>query len=194
MPHVKKAELIEGTVYMPSPAGFHGRPHLFLATWLGHYIAETPGLIECGDNATVRLDEENEPQPDLYLNLPRHRGGLAEVDSDDYLDGPPTLACEVAASSVNIDLHEKLRAYRRNKVQEYIVYRTEDDAVDWLIWREGQYIPLQQDDRGLLKSESFPGLWLDVAALIAGDLPKLLKAVEEGTSTPEHADFVNRLK
>src|SRR5688572_15224230 len=68
MPHVKKAELIEGVVYMPSPlrARKHGKPHNEIGTWLGVYAAETPG-VECFDNSTVRLDLDNEPQPDLVL-------------------------------------------------------------------------------------------------------------------------------
>src|SRR6266404_2316527 len=57
MPEVRKAELIEGTVYMPSPVRVrkHGIPHNQLGTWLGHYVSETPG-VECCDNSTVRLD------------------------------------------------------------------------------------------------------------------------------------------
>jgi len=104
MPSVQKAELIEGIVHMPSPVRTrrHGRPHVILSNWLGHYIAKTPGLEEFGDNSTIRLDVDNEPQPDLYLNLPKHVGGQAELDEDDYLLGAPTLACEIAASSVSI--------------------------------------------------------------------------------------------
>src|SRR5438094_152235 len=66
LPHVKKAELIEGVVYMPSPlrAKAHGKPHSHVATWLGVYESETPG-VGCFDNSTVRLDLDNEPQPDL---------------------------------------------------------------------------------------------------------------------------------
>src|SRR3989442_15865184 len=68
MPHVKKAELIEGTVYMPSPVRVqrHATPHNQLGTWLGTYAAETPG-VECADNSTVRLDLDNEPQPERVL-------------------------------------------------------------------------------------------------------------------------------
>src|SRR5437762_3125295 len=68
MAHLKKAELIEGTVYIPSPvrARKHGIPHNRLAGWLAVYAAETPGL-HCCDNSTVRLDLDNEPQPDLVL-------------------------------------------------------------------------------------------------------------------------------
>ena len=47
MPHVKKAELIEGTVYMPSPARFrmHAEPHSQLGLWLGLYATETAGQV-----------------------------------------------------------------------------------------------------------------------------------------------------
>jgi hypothetical protein len=73
MPDVKRAELIEGIVHMPSPVGTkrHGRPHVNLSGWLAYYLSKTPGLDEYGDNSTVRLDVDNEPQPDLYLNLPK---------------------------------------------------------------------------------------------------------------------------
>jgi Uma2 family endonuclease len=195
MPEVKKAELIEGVVYIQHrvQTARHGRPHLILSGWLGHYIAKAPGLEEYGDNCTVRLDVDNEPQPDLYLNLPKHAGGTAEIDEDDYLVGAPSLVCEIAASSVSFDLHSKLNVYRRNQVREYLVWRTDDRAVDWFAWREGQYEPLARDGN-LLKSEQFPGLWLDTAALIALDLGALFNAIEQGVATAEHAAFVQRLK
>src|SRR5947209_7731622 len=68
MPHVKKAELIEGTVYMPSPARFkrHAKPTSQVTAWLSIYASETPG-VECAANSTVRLDLDNEPQPDVLL-------------------------------------------------------------------------------------------------------------------------------
>jgi Uma2 family endonuclease len=116
------------------------------------------------------------------------------VDEDDYVTGPPELVCEVSASSVSIDLHAKLNAYRRNGVREYLVWRTLDGAVDWFILREGRYEPLTLGADGLLRSEIFPGLWLDPAALIRGDLPRLFQVLDQGTSTPEHAAFVGRLK
>jgi len=56
-PEIKKAELIEGVVHMPSPTRFekHGRPHSDIITWLGLYCAMTPG-VRSGTNVTVRLD------------------------------------------------------------------------------------------------------------------------------------------
>ena len=195
MPHVKKAELIEGMVYMPSPVRLrkHGKPHAVVSTWLGYYLSKTPGLDLFGDNSTVRLDEDNEPQPDLLLLLPQHAGGAAKVDEDDYVSGPPDWVCEVSASTVSIDLHAKMNAYRRNGVREYLSWRTEDGAVDWFALRGGRYEPIHPADDGTLRSERFPGLWLDAAALIAADLPRLFAAVDRGAASPQHAEFVRRL-
>ena len=88
MPHLKKAELIEGEVYMPSPVRHaqHGHPHTRLVTWLGMYETDTPG-VEAGDNGSVRLDMDNEPQPDGYLIILPERGGQARISEDDYIEG-----------------------------------------------------------------------------------------------------------
>lgn len=195
MPWVKKAELIEGIVYMPSPVRVnrHGKPHIVLSTWLGYYLSKTPGLEDYGDNSTARLDEDNEPQPDLALLLPKKLGGLARVDDDDYFCGPPTWVAEIAASGASIDLHAKLNAYRRNGVKEYLVWRTNDAAVDWFTLREGQYLPLAPDQCGILRSEQFPGLWLNVSALLKGDLQGLFQAIDQAAASPEHLAFVQKL-
>jgi Uma2 family endonuclease len=195
MPDLKKAELIEGVVYMTSAVRYeqHGRPEHVLSAWLAFYEAVTPGLGAAG-NCTVRLDLENEPQPDLLLRLPDQAGGRSRVGTDGYLEGPPELAIEVAASSVSYDLHEKLGAYRRNGVLEYLVHRVEDGEVDWFALERGTYVRLQPDAEGILKSRVFPGLWLDVAALLRGDLRALRNTVERGVADPAHGPFVARLR
>lgn len=195
MPQINKAELIEGIVYMPSPVRHvqHGRPHFLLSAWLGYYFSRTPG-IDPGDNSTLRLDDDNEPQPDLLLRLPESAGGKSKIATDGYLEGPVEFIAEIAASSVSIDLHAKLNAYRRNGVREYLVWRTEDGAVDFFVLRNGKYEQFQPDANGLLKSELFPGLWLDPQALLRGDLQRLSQVIDEGCATPEHAEFVQRLK
>ena len=110
-PDLKKAELIEGVVHMPSPPRFrnHGRPQGTLVGWLFAYAAATPG-VQLGDNSTVRLDLDNEPQPDAALFIDPEAGGQARVDEDDYIEGVPELVAEIAASSASCDLHDKLHA------------------------------------------------------------------------------------
>lgn len=195
MPHLKKAELIEGVVYVPSPVRHraHSHPHIHIANWLGHYEAGTPG-VEAGDNGTVRLDLDNEPQPDALLFIDPACGGQARIDADDYIEGAPELVAEVASSSVSYDLHAKLRVYRRNGVREYIVWRVLDEEIDWFVLRAGQYERMAVDTEGLLRSEVFPGLWLDSAALLRGDLATVLAVVQRGLASPEHTTFVARLR
>jgi Uma2 family endonuclease len=192
MPHLKKAELIEGVVVMPSPVRIdhHGAPHGSLVLWLGTYRAHTPG-VRLADNGTVRLDETNEPQPDATLWIAR--GGQARVDADDYLEGAPELAAEVSASSVRLDLGPRMEAYRRNGVREYVVWRVDDGAIDWFALRGQQYEPLTPTE-GVYRSEVFPGLWLSPAALVAEDLVTVLRVVQEGIASAEHAAFVASLQ
>ena len=111
MPRLRKAELIEGTVYMPSPvrATKHGEPQSQLAGWLVFYVSETPG-VKCFDNPTVRLDLDNEPQPDLVLLQLPDKGGQARISEDDYIEGAPELVVEIVTSSAAYDLHQKKAA------------------------------------------------------------------------------------
>jgi Uma2 family endonuclease len=162
-----------------------------MATWLGTYEAATPGTL-VGDNGTVRLDLDNEPQPDLLLLIDPAKGGQARISDDDYVEGAPELVAEIASSSVSYDLGAKLNAYRRNGVREYLVWRVLDREIDCFVLREGRYEPLSLDS-GLYKSEVFPGLWLDPAALARGQLAAVLRALEKGLASPEHAAFCKRL-
>lgn len=181
MPQIRRAELIEGVVHIPSPVSLvhHGRPHAQIMAWLGVYHAQTPGT-DLGDNATLRLDLENEPQPDAVLYWDAAKGGRARVAPDGYLEGVPELIVEVSSSSVSIDMHAKLRAYRRNGVPEYMVWRVLDRAVDWFELVEGDYRVIPANETGLTTSRRFPGLWLDTAALLRGDLAQVLQAVQQG--------------
>jgi Uma2 family endonuclease len=194
MPHLKKAELIEGVVYVPSPVRHrqHGSPHAHLVGWLGQYAAHTPG-VEVGDNSSVRLDLDNEPQPDALLFIDPARGGQVRISNDGIIEGAPELVAEVASSSVSYDLHAKLHVYRRNGVGEYLVWRVLDQEVDWFVLRAGQYERLSMDAQGLLRSQRFAGLWLNPAALVRGDLATVLTIVQQGLVSPEHAAFVTRL-
>ena len=194
-PDLKKAELIEGVVHMPSPTRFagHARPHAATMLWLGTYALATPG-VQVSDNPTVRLDLDNEPQPDAALLVDPEAGGQARVGEDDYVEGAPELVVEIAASSASYDLHDKLHVYRRNGVREYLVWRTRDGRFDWFALAGGVYRRRQPDSSGLVRSRVFPGLCLAVEALLRGDLPAVVDAQRRGQAEPAHAAFVERLR
>jgi Uma2 family endonuclease len=175
-PDLKKAELVEGVVYVPSPVSmsFHGTPHALVMAWLGAYWAKHPEL-QVGDNGTVRLDADNEVQPDACVW--REEPGGPRLGARGYLDGAPQLVVGIAASSASYDLHDKKEAYRRNGVREYVVWRLVDGAMDWFQLRDSDYARVEPNERGLVESEAFPGLRLDVAKLLAGDVAGVLAAL-----------------
>ena len=192
-PDLEKAQLVEGVVYMPSPVSLaHSGPHAMIHTVLLCYAAYTPG-VRGEDNATVRLDFDNAPQPDVLLRIVPEASGQTRVSDDGYLEGAPELIVEVAASRASIDLHDKLRAYRRNGVREYVVWRTGEQRIDWLELVDGEYRPLSPDGDGVVHSRVFPGLRVAAGALLRDDLAGALAALNEGLGSPEHRRFVARL-
>ena len=194
MPEATKAELIEGRVYMSSPVRYksHGAPDRQLNTWLGVYSAFTPG-VSGANNTTILLDQPNEPQPDGLLIVDERLGGQTTISANDYLEGAPELVVEVSASSASLNLREKKEVYRRNGVQEYIVRSVYDPQLQWFRLETGKYEPLNPDQDGIIRSRVFPGLWLDVEALLKGDMAKVLAVLQQGLASSEHADFVKRL-
>ena len=194
MPHLKKAELLRGSVYMPSQVRIHlhAEPHAFVLGWLFAHMVATSGVFTA-DNAIVRLGTEDEPQPDALLRIASDRGGQAEIDADGYLRGAPELAVEIASSSVSYDLHLKRDVYGEHGVREYLVWRVGDRAIDWFVLRGDRYQPLVAEAEGTLRSEVFPGFWLDPAALVSGDGARVLEVLHQGLASPEHAAFVKRL-
>lgn len=192
MPEVKKAELIDGVVHMPSPVRIlsHATPHALLTTLLVTYWGHTPGTL-AGCEPTTRLEERSEPQPDGLLM--RVRGGTASVDTEDYVSGSPELVAEIAASSVSLDRGVKRRSYERAGVQEYALFLMDEQRVEWHALREGGYDVLQPDSAGILRSEVFPGLWLNTRAFFALDVLAVLTTLQQGLASPEHAAFVAHL-
>lgn len=193
-PEIKKAELIEGVVYVASPIRFkqHSAPHFDMIGWLASYRAATPYVLG-GDAASLRLDFENEVQPDILLRLDPKVGGKCRETEDDYLEGPPELVVEIAASSVSYDLNVKKRAYARNGVPEYLAVQMYEQRIDWFVLRDGVYETLAADENGIIRSEVFPGLWLNTAVFWANNMAQLMKTLQEGLASPEHAAFVANL-
>jgi Uma2 family endonuclease len=190
-PEQFKAELIEGVVYVASPVRvFHANPHFNLITWLGTYSTATPG-VGGSDNATVRLDLDNEPQPDILLRI--EVGGNSTISEDGYIEGAPELLAEIATSSAAIDLGAKRNAYRRNGVQEYLVWQTFENRLSWFRLQAEEFVLIEPDETGIIRSSVFPGLWLDAAALVEGRMSEVLNVLQSGIADPAHQAFVAAL-
>jgi Uma2 family endonuclease len=194
MPELKKAELIEGVVYMASPVRLpqHGQPHGIVMGWLSVYWGFTPGLF-FGDNVSIRLIGDEMPQPDALLMIKQANGGQASLGADGCIEDAPEFVVEVASSTASIDLNAKFRAYQRNGVREYMVWRVLDRAIDWFVLRDGKYHRLEPGADGIYRSVVFPGLWLDVEALLAENFPRILEVLHQGIAHTDHTAFVARL-
>lgn len=195
MPKKVKAELIEGVVHMASPVRItrHAKPHARIMGWLFNYCAATPG-VDFADNSTVRLDTNNEPQPDAILFVKEEYGGGTYFSDDDYLEGAPELVVEIASSSVSFDTVEKKEIYRRNGVGEYIIWRVDDRAIDWLMLDGDEYVLIASNANGIIESQFFPGLRLNVRAMIDDELEAVITELQAGLGSAAHAEFVASMK
>ncbi len=171
---LEHVELIEGIIYMPSPVSVpsHGQKQLLMLEWLATYAALHSG-VEASGPGTVVLDSKNVLEPDgMLFRMSDNRFTEAE-----YLAGAPELAVEIANSSASRDLHQKKEAYRRNGVREYIVWRVREEAIDWFELVEGEYVLQAPGLDGVVESVVFPGLRLNVDAMLGMDRKKVLAAV-----------------
>lgn len=190
MPQNFRAELVEGIVYVASPLKRrHGKSHLLLGSVFAAYEGATAG-VDASDNTTLLLGEEAEPQPDLYLRILPAFGGQSKTSADDYVEGAPELIAEVALSTRALDLHAKRRDYRRHGVIEYLVLAPREQKLFWIDLKADQDVAAPD---GIVRARTFPGLWIDPAALFRNDHGALMSTLQQGLASPEHAAFVQRL-
>lgn len=176
-----EAELVNGVVYIMLPTHFeaHGKPDSIISLWLGHYAAFTP-RVEHALGSSVKLSRIDVPQPDSLLFVKAEAGGKCRVSEDDYLEGAPEFVAEISATSASYDCREKLGAYLRAGVREYLVWRTYDRELDWFVLREDDYTRLEADPNGVLRSPFLSGLWLNTKALFLHDRRGVLQTLDEG--------------
>lgn len=156
-------------------------------------MAMTPG-VQGGGAATSRLDDGNDPEGDAILRIRPEYGGQSTTDDTGYIAGAPELIVEIAASTRQRDLKLKLEIYRRNGVREYLVWETIGQEFYWFVLENGEYVRAVPDAARIIHSRVFPGLRLDIDALLDGRLARVLEIVQQGIATPEHAAFVALLQ
>jgi hypothetical protein len=194
-PGLKKAELINGVVYMPPPVSldWHSEPHFECIGLLSTYRRATPG-VRGGDNGSIRLDLGNMPQPDIFLIISPEAGGQARIDEERYVVGAPEFVCEIAGSSASMDLNHKLDLYRRHGVKEYLVWRTFDGVIDYFVAQGGSFDRLSPEKTGEHRSRILPGLWIDTPAMLSGKWDDAVATLGAGIASPEHTAFVAELR
>ena len=192
MPDLKFAELIDGIVHMPSPlADIHSDFQIRISVWLAQYAMATVGCAVRA-NGTCLMSKRNVPQPDLALKILAEYGGQSWMEGE-YPGGAPELIVEISHTTGARDSGVKQRLYERSGVLEYLIVKSKKRQLVWHELVEGKYREIQPGADGLFRSRVFPGLWLNAEALWNCDYAALSTAVQQGTSTPEHAEFVGKL-
>lgn len=177
IPEIKRAELIDGVVYLASPVSeLHSDYEQLFNRWLSHYQERTEGLKVMP--AATFLLAGSSPQPDLALI----RLSGSSRSGKKFREGPPELVVEIAYSSLAYDLGPKLELYRRGGVAEYITVLLEEKKVQWRVLENRRYHALRPSG-GYLKSRAYPGLWLDPKAVFPPRIRELLASVEAGLAS-----------
>ncbi len=189
-----KAELLDGVVYiMSSPIStYHAQPQAILSTLFVTYMASTPG-VSAGGEATVRLPRGSNPQPDCYLRIEEAYGGQSHVEEDRYLAGSPELLGEISYSSLERDRNIKRPIYQRDGIREMIIWRVEDSLIEWYVLQGRTYDLVKPDPDGIMRSLTFPGLWIDAEAMSQRDVSRVLRVLALGLASDEHERFVREL-
>jgi hypothetical protein len=128
------------------------------------------------------------PQPDLALYLKPEYGGKMKMAQRELAAGIPELIVKVCKSSRAYDLGPKLALYQRAEVPEYLAILVEEKRFEWRVLTQGRY-QFREAVKGVFRSRTLPGLWIDEPAFWKGDGQRLLAVLEEGLQSPEFLEF-----
>jgi Uma2 family endonuclease len=191
LPDLKHAELIDGVVYVPSPVSLeHGSLDTLVHWWLAQYALATPGC-RAGNNSTW-LMRGSAPQPDAFLQILPSHGGQSRTRKQ-YGAGAPELVVEICLTSTEVDFGPKLRLYQKAGVREYITVEMFGERITWRILQDGIYANQEKPADSILRSQVFPGLWLDIGGFWAEDGAKMLAALKAGLASEEHQRSLEHL-
>jgi len=193
-PGLKRAELVEGTVWIPPQMGEvrYGSARMALIGLIGSYCAATPG-VSGGAHGHIRLDAVNMPQPDVSVHLGKAYGGQSRIDADGYLEGAPEFVADVVRQRAEWPTG-RVEALRRNGVREFAVWRVDDCLIDWFVVRDGKQERLEMGADGVYRSRVLPGLWVDPVALLTDERARAMAVMRQGIASPEQGEFIERLK
>jgi Uma2 family endonuclease len=162
LPPDARVELLDGEIFDMSPIGpFHGSvTKKLIRVFSG--AARDRWILAVGD--PVRLDDYSEPQPDIMLVKP---------SADFYQERHPQpsdvyLLIEVADTSLERDLNEKLPVYARSGIQEVWIVNLNEQTIE--VYRQPDFTSFGSTkvlSTGEFASpEAFPDVRIDVGNLL----------------------------
>ncbi|HLX60539.1 MAG TPA: Uma2 family endonuclease, partial [Planctomycetota bacterium] len=116
----------------------------------------------------------------------------SRINAQGYVEGAPEMAVEIVANTAALDLKDKLETYRKFGVKEYLAWRTPEKLLYWFYLENGEYRPLLPDKDGIFRSRVFPGFWIGLEALLAGDRAAVIRVLKRGLKSAEHRAFCRK--
>ena len=174
-PEGMKGDLIDGQAIIDrSITKVHERVQAFLLSVLRIYV-RTKGLGEVlGSKTTMRVDDENGYEPDVFFLRQDRLDLFGEKD----IRGPVDVAVEIVSpSSGKRDRGTKFDGYERAGVAEYWLVDPERREAVFYRLDEGRYRAVPLTD-GLFVSEAVAGFRLDPQLLFWDPLPSELEVLK----------------
>ena len=190
-----KAELINGLVSLNRGvrADLEDLSNSVIQSWVRSYAGLTPGT-RMDVNTIVILAWDTVPQPNIVLRVLSENGGKSRMTDGGTLKDAPELMVDFTTSHQTFDIRDKLGAFRRHGVAEYLVWWANDQKLDWFCLEQGKYALNLPDSNGVLTSPSFPGLRLNLSALLNRNSAAVMATLRRSLESSEHAGFVARLE
>ncbi len=192
MHHVKKAELIEESSICRRPFRWRDMPLRTAISSPGWELSSFHARRSGRRQRHVAARSRQRAAADAFLRILPECGGQSRTVAD-YVEGAPELVAEIAASERELTIcttSSMLIAERREGVSRLASL---GPAIDWFVLRSGRYESALPSAAGFLVSQVFPGLWLDPAALLRGDMARVLAVVPARAGRAEHADSFQTL-
>ena len=183
VPDGRKADLIDGVIFMASPDSLRANELTIFVCWLMKGFVETRGVggSVLSSRFAFELSEIRAPEPDVAYVRPERVHLLAERG----MRGGPDVAVEIVSrESRNRDYGEKRQLYQDAGVTEYWIIDPVQQRVEFLVLQGGRYdiAPLEENRR--FHSRALPGFWLDVQWLLAHPLPHATGCLEQILADP----------
>lgn len=160
-----------------------------MAMCINHYRMSTPGIHVC-IHVPVQINSNSRVVPALIAQVGNGKFNQCDPVDYEYFTGPPNFVFDVFRAEQRQDYESRKRLFEKNGVIEYAAWFNSENLPIWNRMVKGEYRTIQEDEDGLIKSTSLPGLWFPVKAFTDRDWWSVMAKISHGITRRGHRDFM----